>query len=146
MKHLIFLIGFCFILSGCAGLADYTISLDNGYRIVRLSAHQIQIYGEEAINDGDETIFNHLYVPAEVTAVWWDEQYIIAKQLRLRADERGYEEPPQNPTDDDYSYWIIEMDKNEVKGPLTLKELENDTNQLGINIVFTPIEKLKREP
>ena len=75
-----------------------------------------------------------------------DGQYIIAKQLRLRADERGYEEPPQNPTDDDYSYWIIEIDKNEVKGPLTLKELENDTNQLGINIVFTPIEKLKREP
>ena len=59
---------------------------------------------------------------------------------------QGYEEPPQNPTDDDYSYWIIEMDKNEVKGPLSLKELENDTNQLGINIVFTPIEKLKREP
>ena len=146
MKQLILLIVSCFILSGCAGLADYTISLDNGYRIVRLSAHQIQIYGEEAVNDGIEHTFNYLYVPAEVTAVWWDEQYIIAKQLRLRADERGYEEPPKNPTDDDYSYWIIEIDKNEVKGPLTLKELENDTNQLGINIVFTPIEKLKREP
>lgn len=146
MKHLILLIVSCFILSGCAGLADYTISLDNGYRIDRLSAHQIQIYGEEAVNDGIENTFNYLYVPAEVTSVWWDEQYIIAKQLRLRADERGYEEPPQNPTDDDYSYWIIEIDKNEVKGPLTLKELENDTNQLGIKIVFTPIEKLKREP
>lgn len=146
MKHLILLMASCFILSSCAGLADYTISLDNGYRIDRLSAHQIQIYGEEAVNDGIENTFNYLYVPAEVTAVWWDEQYIIVKQLHLRADERGYEEPPQNPTDDDYSYWIIEMDKNEVKGPLTLKELENDTNQLGIKVVFTPIEKLKREP
>ena len=145
MKQLILLIVSCFIISGCAGLADYTISLDNGYRIDRLSAHQIQIYGDEAVNDGDDTTFNHLYVPAEVTAVWWDEQYIIAKQLRLRTDERGYEEPPKNPTDDDYSYWIIEIDKNEVKGPLTLKELENDMNQLGINIVFTPIDKLKRE-
>lgn len=146
MKQLILLIVTCFIVSGCAGLADYTISLDNGYRIDRLSAHQIQIYGDEAVNDGDDTTFNHLYVPAEVTAIWWDEQYIIAKQLRLRADERVYEEPPKNPTDDDYSYWIIEIDKNEVKGPLTLKELENDMNQLGINIVFTPIDKLKREP
>ncbi|MFS0878354.1 DUF3997 domain-containing protein [Solibacillus isronensis] len=146
MKHLILLMASCFILSSCAGLADYTISLDNGYCIDRLSAHQIQIYGEEAVNDGIENTFNYLYVPAEVTAVWWDEQYIIVKQLHLRADERGYEEPPQNPTDDDYSYWIIEMDKNEVKGPLTLKELENDTNQLGIKVVFTPIEKLKREP
>ena len=146
MKILTLLIVSSFILSGCAGLADYTISLDNGYRIDRLSAHQIQIYGDEAVNDGDDNTFNHLYVPSEVTAVWWDDQYIIAKQLCLRADERGYEEPIQNPTEDDYSYWIIEIDKNEVKGPLTLKELENDTNQLEINIVFTPIDKLKREP
>ena len=146
MKHLILLILTFFIISGCAGLADYTILLDNGYRIDRLSAHQIQIYGDEAVNDGDETTFNHLYVPSEVTAVWWDDQYIIAKQLSLRADERGYEKPPKTPADNDYSYWIIEIDKNEVKGPLTLKELENDTNKLEINIVFTPIDKLKREP
>lgn len=134
------------MLSGCAGLADYTIPLDNGYRIDRLSAHQIQIYGDEAVNDGDDTVFNHLYVPAKVTAVWWDEHYIIAKQLHLRPDERGYEEPPKKPTDDDYSYWIIEMEKNEVKGPLTLKEVENDADSLGINLEFTPIEKLKKEP
>ena len=146
MKHLILLIVSCFILSGCAGLADYTISLDNGYRIDRLSAHQIQIYGEEAVNDGNENTFNYLYVPAKVTDVWWDKQYIIAKQLHLKTNERGVEEPPQNPTDDDYSYWIIEIDENELKGPLTLKELENNSEQLGINIVFTPIEKLKREP
>ena len=145
MKHLILLIISCFILSGCAGLADYTISLDNGYRIDRLSAHQIRIYGEEAVNDGRENISNHLYVPAEVTAVWWNKEYIIAKQLHLKTNERGVEEPPQNPTDDDYSYWIIEIDENRVKGPLTLKELENDSEQLGINVVFTPIEKLKRE-
>ena len=145
MKHLILLSVSCFILSGCAGLADYTISLDNGYRIDRLSAHQIQIYGEEAVNDGDENTFNYLYVPAEVTAIWWDEQYIVAKQLHLEKDERGVELPSQNPTDDNYSYWIIEIDKNDVKGPLTLKELENDSNQLGISVVFTPIEKLERE-
>jgi len=141
LKHLILLVVSCFILSGCAGLADYTISLDNDYRIDRLSVHQIQIYGEEAVNDGNENTFNYLYVPAKVTAVWWDKQYIIAKQLHLKTNE-----PPQNPTDDDYSYWIIEIDKNEVKGPLTLKELENDSDQLGIKVVFTPIEKLKREP
>ncbi len=47
--------------------------------------------------------------------------------MHLKADERGYEEPPQDPTNEDYSYWIIDIDKNVVKGPLTLKELENDT-------------------
>ena len=136
----------CFILSSCAGLADYTISLDNGYRIDRLSANKIEIYGEEAVNDGIEHTYNYLYVPTKVTAVWWDEQYIVAKQLHLKQDERGYEQPPKNPTEKDYSYWIITINKNEVKGPLTQKQLEYDTNELGINIVFTPIEKLKREP
>ncbi|MBD8034635.1 DUF3997 domain-containing protein [Solibacillus merdavium] len=146
MKYFILMIVSCLILSGCAGLADYTISLENGYRIDRLSAHQIQIYGEDAVNDGDETTFNHLYVPAKVAAVWWNEQYIIAKQLHLKSNGRGVEEPPKKPSDADYSYWIIEMNKNEVKGPLTLKELESDSEQLGINVVFTPIEKLKKEP
>lgn len=143
MKQIILWLAACVLLSGCAGLADYTISLDNGYRIDRLSAHQIQIYGEEAVNDGDDTVFNHLYVPAEVTAIWSDEQYIVAKQLRLQADERGYEQPPENPTEADYAYWIIEMASNEVTGPLSLTELEQ---VIGTTIKFTPIEKLEREP
>jgi hypothetical protein len=45
-----------------------------------------------------------------------------------------------------FNHHKTEIDKNEVKGPLMLKELESDTNQLGINIVFTPIEKLEKEP
>ena len=46
-----------------------------------------------------------------MTDVWWDNDYIIAKQLRLSLDERGYKEPPEKPTEDDYSYWIIEIEK-----------------------------------
>lgn len=145
LKRIILLMLSCFIFSGCAGLADYTIPLDHGYRIDRLSAHQIQLYGEEAVNDGNENTFNYLYVPAKVTEVWWDDQYIIAKQLHLKPDERGLEQPPEKPTEDDFSYWIIEIDQNEVQGPLTLVELENEAKQLGVHVVFTPIEKLKKE-
>lgn len=50
----------CWILSGCAGLADYTISLDNGYRIDRLSAHQIAIYGDEPVQSDDSTFYNQM--------------------------------------------------------------------------------------
>lgn len=145
LKQIVFLLLSCFILSGCAGLADYTIPLENGYRIDRLSAHQIQIYGEEPINDGKENSINYLYVPAKVTDVWWDDQYIAVKQLHLKSDKRGYEEPPKNPTNDDYSYWIIEMQKHEVKGPLSLKELDNESNHLGIHIQLKSIKKLERE-
>ncbi|MFC9542399.1 hypothetical protein ACFTQ7_21370 [Lysinibacillus sp. NPDC056959] len=52
-----------------------------------------------------------------MTDVWWDDQYINAKQLHLEAIERGIEEPPKNPIKDDYSYWTIEMQKQEVHGP-----------------------------
>lgn len=85
----------CFTLTGCAGLTDYTISLENGYRIDRLSAHQIAIYGEEPVKSHEENIINYLYVPSKVTAVWWNDQYIIAKQMHLSANERGYDEPPK---------------------------------------------------
>ncbi|MEQ6353829.1 hypothetical protein ABNX05_04315 [Lysinibacillus sp. M3] len=51
-----------------------------------------------------------------MTDVWWDDQYINAKQLHLKANERGIEEPPKNPTEDDFSYWTIEMQKQEVHG------------------------------
>ncbi|PKC52966.1 hypothetical protein RhiirA1_404616, partial [Rhizophagus irregularis] len=130
----------------CAGLTDYTISLENGYRIDRLSAHQIAIYGEEPVKSHEENIINYLYVPSKVTAVWWNDQYIIAKQMHLSANERGYDEPPQNPTAEDYSYWIIEMQKHEVNGPISQKQLESEINSLiGENIIFIPIEQLERE-
>ena len=76
MKHLLLLTISCFILSG---LADYTISLGNGYRIDRISPQKIEIYGDEAVNDGNENGYNYLYVPTKVTDVWWDNDYIIAK-------------------------------------------------------------------
>lgn len=145
LKRLV-LLTCCFILTGCAGLADYTISLVNGYRIDRLSAHQIAIYGEEPVKSENENIINHLYVPSKVTAVWWNEQYIIAKQLHLKANERGMEEPPQRPTAEDFFYWVIEMQNHEVIGPMSQKQLENETNLIiDKSITFTPIEQLESE-
>lgn len=143
LKKIMLWIAACVVLSGCAGPADYTISLDNGYRIDRLSAHQILIYGDEAINDGDDTVSNHLYVPAKVTAIWSDERYIVAKQLVLQIDKRGYDAPPENPTEADYAYWLIEMASNKVTGPLSLSEIEHT---VGATITFTPIEELEQQP
>ncbi len=133
------------ILSGCAGLADYEINLDNGYRIDRLSAHVTAIYGDEPIKSDDESFNNHLYVPAKVTDVWWNEEYIVAKQMVLVADERGYEQPPEQPSLDDFQYWLIDVHNHQVLGPLDEKELENETDKLGLTekISLTPINKLK---
>lgn len=63
------LVVLCWSLAGCAGAADYEIDLENGYRIDRLSAHQIAIYGDEPVKSDDETFYNYLYVPAKVSSV-----------------------------------------------------------------------------
>ncbi|TQR28858.1 hypothetical protein C7Y47_19310 [Lysinibacillus sphaericus] len=62
-------------------MADYTIDLENGYRIDRLSAHQIAIYGDKSVQSDDETIVNYLYVPAKVTDIWWNKDYIVTEQI-----------------------------------------------------------------
>ena len=144
MKKLI-LVLLCLFLTGCAGMADYTISLDNGYRIDRLSAHQIAIYGDKPVQSEDKTVNNYLYVPAKVTDIWWNEEYIVVKQILLMADENEYEQPPENPTDNDFNYWIIDVKNSQPLGPLDEKELGNETDKLGLTeiISLTSIEKLK---
>ena len=43
MIRKLILINFCLGLVGCAGMGDYEINLGKGYRIDRLSAHEIEI-------------------------------------------------------------------------------------------------------
>ncbi|WP_431028737.1 DUF3997 domain-containing protein [Lysinibacillus sp. LZ02] len=142
MMRNVMLVLLCFMLTGCAGLADYTIDLENGYRIDRLSAHQIAIYGDEPVQSGDKTIVNYLYVPAKVTDAWWNEEYIVAKQIVLTDDENGYEKP----SNDDMSYWVIDVNNHQVFGPFDENELENETDKLGLTelISLKPINKLKQ--
>lgn len=144
MKKLL-LIALSFVLTGCAGMADYSISLDNGYRIDRLSAHEIAIYGDEPIQTSDNTRSDYLYVPAKVTDIWWNNQYIIAKKIELFTTENGYKEPPQNISYEDITYWIIDMKNHQILETIHENELQNATEKLGITeeIHFTPVEKLK---
>lgn len=132
------------ILVGCAGLADYEIDLDDGYRIDRLSGHQIRIYGDEPVKSDNESHYNHLYVPSKVTDVWWNDEYIVAKQMLLTTDERGYEQPPEKPSDEDFQYWLIDVHNHQVTGPLNEKGLDFETDQLGLTekIYLTSIDEL----
>lgn len=133
------------ILVGCAGLADYEIDLDDGYRIDRLSGHQIAIYGEEPIKSDDESVSNHLYVPSKVTGVWQNDNYIVAEQIVLTADEEGYGQPPEKPSGNDFQYWLIDVHNHSVLGPLNKEGLERETARLGLTeiISITPIEELR---
>ncbi len=57
IKKVILVLMLCLILTGCADMADYTISFEYGYRIVRLSAHQIAVYGEKPVLSEDKTVY-----------------------------------------------------------------------------------------
>lgn len=132
-------------LSGCAGAADYTISLKNGFRIDRLSAHQIAIYGDEPIQSENSSIENYLYVPSKVTHLWWDENNIVAKQIQLITNENGVEQPPKKIAEDDVHYWIIDIHDHVVMGPLKEDEWKEKVNQLGIDdkLEFKSVEDLR---
>lgn len=144
MKKLLLILLFL-TLTGCAGLADYSIPLDNGYRIDRLSAHEIEIYGDEPVQTGDDTREDYLYVPEKVTDVWWNDQYIIAKKLELIITENGYKETPKNISTEDITYWIIDMKNHQILEKTDGNALQNAIEKLGIReeLQFTPVEKLK---
>lgn len=144
MKKLLLILLFL-TLTGCAGLADYSIPLDNGYRIDRLSAHEIAIYGDEPVQIEDDSRIDYLYVPAKVTDVWWNDQYIIAKQLKLTTTENSYKEPPKNISTEDITYWIIDVKNHQILEKTDENALQNIIKKLGIreDVQFTSVEKLK---
>lgn len=126
-------------------MADDSISLENGYRIDKLSAHEITIYGDEPVRVGDNMRENYLYVSGKVTDIWWNDQYIIAKKLELIATENSYKELSQNTSYKDITYWIIDMKNHQILETIHENELQNATEKLGITeeIHFTSVEKLK---
>ena len=128
-----------FVLTSCAGLADYDIDLPGDYSVVRTSAHKIFISPEIGDNNwGPEVI------PSEVTEVTWDDNYILVKQLVLMNDpnsSNGY----QIPNEDDEHFWIINYKNGDIFGPLNEEHFVEKKNELGIleSVILKKIEDLK---
>lgn len=100
------------MVTGCAGLADYSIDLPGNYSIVRTSAHQVTVAPKIS-----ETGTGPAIIPTKVTEVAWDGNYILVKQLSLMDDpasSNGYEIP----NNDDEHFWIVEFKSGNVFGPL----------------------------
>ncbi|MFJ6208326.1 DUF3997 domain-containing protein [Lysinibacillus sp. NPDC092081] len=131
------------ILVGCAGLADYTIPLPNEYRIDRLSAHQIGIYGEEPVVEQGMVkgnVNNYNYVPPKITDIWWNDNYIIAKQVTLQSINGGVAEP----NEEQFAFWVVDMHAHIVYGPLDEKALIEQKKLLNLSeeMELIPIEDL----
>jgi len=127
------------MLTGCAGLADYSIDLPGNYSVVRTSAHQVTLAPK--ISD---THWGADVIPTKVTEVAWDDDYILVKQLGLMDDpdsSNGY----QIPNNDDEHFWILEFKSGKVFGPLDEDEFIEKKNEFGIseNVILKKVANLK---
>lgn len=126
------------LLTGCAGLADYSLDLPGNYSIVRTSAHQVTV----APKIGDSHWGKNV-IPTKVTEVAWDDNYILAKQLSLVNDPKsnnGY----QIPNNEDEHFWILEFKNGKVFGPFDEDNFVEKKNELGISesVLLKEIDEL----
>ncbi len=111
-----------FILSGCfgPGMNDYTYTLVKDYQLSHSSSNDIVIFKNDD-NVGIETV-----VHAKVTKVAWDDNFILAEQISLIEKTMELDKTRIN-------YWIIDVDTEELYGPLTKEELELKRSELQID-------------
>lgn len=138
--YFLVLANFIFVLTGCAGLADYSVDLPGGNSVVRSSAHQVTIAPKISDSHWGASI-----IPAKVTEVAWNDHYIVAKQLGMMNDPKsnnGY----QIANNDDRHYWILGISTGAVFGPLNEEEFEEKKKEFGIasDVVLKKVEDLKK--
>lgn len=155
------IICFMFIVSGCAGLSDYSIKLPNNYWLIRANNLSITIYKtKDGTYDGIAD-YSGKDIPTTIEKIDFDNRYVIAKQYEtIIVDPLGdncvQKQDKQRKNmyyttcyDEDgnileshidkskVSYWILDTLNDKLYGPYTnVKEYKNQKKELGI-------EKLK---
>lgn len=128
ISRLLFIGMISLLLYGCAGAGDYDISLPGEYSLIRSSAHNITINKKQG-----EDVWGEALIPAKITELNYNNQYILAKQLGLK---RKYPDNANNtyeiPDESKVTYWILQVDNGNVYGPLTENEFTNMKNKLSI--------------
>lgn len=126
MKKLIGLLFFSLLLCGCAGLADYDIDLPGDYSVIRTSADNVIIAPKVGSGTWGETV-----IPTKVLEVGWNNNFIIAKQEDISINKKNY--------------WIINIELNEIEGPLESQDFEKKLLDYNIKeIELLKIEDLKK--
>jgi len=121
------------------GVADYEYSLSGDYRLVRSSAHNIKVIPYSIYQSTTPII------PAKVTEIAWDNQYILAKRQGLKKASNdpqiSYLEPDRSVED----YWILDTSIPQVYGPMPTEEFKRKRLELNIsdNLILQPVYKYK---
>lgn len=122
------------LLTGCMigpGVGDYSISLINDFEVVRINSSTITIAKKTS-----ESSWGPDVIPPKLLKVGFDEQYILA--LTQPIDEH------LNVTEDEslQEYYIFNTLNNEISGPLSQQEFEN--NEITKHIELKSLDQYKK--
>jgi len=107
----------------------YDIKLPNEYKLIRSSPHNLTLNKQIDENNWGEAI-----IPAEIVEIAWDDNYILAKQIGLkRRNPNNSEDTYEIQDESKVSYWILEIQKGTVYGPLKENEFIEKRKELSIS-------------
>lgn len=113
---LVFFVASIFINGFGPGASDYQHDLAGGFKIVRMSDHQVTI---------ESGSIGGTIIPAKVVELAYNDSFIIAKQQGLK---RKYPNNPANtseiPDESINNYWIIDINTKQVCGPLNKNDFD----------------------
>lgn len=128
MRNLKYLILTSCIAFGSCNLSDDVVQLSGNYSFYHESMDDNTIYNE----GGDEAI------PCNVVAYDYNNDYIVAKQIRTR--QCDLEKRTEYPNSDSIFYWIVAHKGKKFLGPLTLIDYQQKRISLNIPSDLQPQE------
>jgi len=110
-----------FPLTACIGpgVQDYEYQVADGYKLVRSSAHMIQVVPNDGWRSDDEII------PAKVVEIAWNHEYVIAKQLGMVRRSHEENDTYMVPDVSQVYYWILYAPEGKRYGPFDEAEFQN---------------------
>lgn len=112
----------CLLLSGCAGLGDWSAALVEDYAIWRINGYEIVLVREDADGRSAQTV-----VDSYIYRVAWNQEFICVQQTT----------PPEIgeslPIEPEVDYYILRVSDGEVFGPYSAAEYKTQCEALGVS-------------
>ena len=112
----------CLLLSGCAGLGDWSATLVEDYAIWRINGVTVVLVKEDADGNSGRTV-----VDSYIYRVTWNEDFICVQRT----------DPPETggslPIRPEVSYYILRVSDGEVFGPYTAEEYQARCEALDVS-------------
>ena len=122
MKKLSILLLVCVLLSGCAGLGDWSVPLVENYAIWRINGYEIVL-----VQENDDGSGGQIVIDTYIYRVAWNEEFICVQRTDPPEKDKGLPIAPE------VDYYILRVSDGEVFGPYTAAEYKSQCEILGVS-------------